>query len=131
MRQFIALTVLTASAATAADFPQKLPSPGGEVTLPDADAKALKLCARLALAVIFLLALTLATFAPAVQAQLGSLALGFGLQLWPALAGLCWIKWVTRQGATLGVFPVLWRQSLAAGTRYRNEDFSFSRSGAC
>ena len=85
---------------------------------PDADAKALKLCARLALAVIFLLALILATFAPVVQAQLGSLALGFGLQLWPALAGLCWFKWVTRQGAILGLivgmFAVVMTEPLGA-----------------
>jgi Na+/proline symporter len=62
-----------------------------------------KLCARVALAAIFLVALLMATFRPATQAELGALALAFAFQLWPALAGACWFPWITRQGATLGL----------------------------
>ena len=43
-----------------------------------------------------------ATYLPAALAQLGALALGFAFQLWPALAAICWMPWITRQGATVG-----------------------------
>ena len=62
-----------------------------------------KLYARCSIAAIILAALLLATFAPSAQAQMGSLALGFALQLWPALAGVCWFPWITRQGTSVGL----------------------------
>lgn len=37
--RFILAVLSTLSVASAADYPQQIPSPGGEVTLPDADAK--------------------------------------------------------------------------------------------
>ena len=75
--------------------------------VPTASDRAMKLCARIALAMIFLAAVLLATFLPVAEAELGTLALGFGLQLWPALAAACWIPWITRQGATLGLIAGL------------------------
>ena len=75
--------------------------------MPAASERALRLGARIALALIFLAALLIASFAPVATAQLGALALGFGAQLLLPLAGLCWLPWVTRQGATLGLFAGL------------------------
>lgn len=74
---------------------------------PTADDRVLKLCARIALMLIFFIALLMATFTPIAQAHLGMLALAFAVQLWPALAGACWFPWITRQGATLGLIAGL------------------------
>ena len=70
---------------------------------PHADERQQKLYARVGIAAVVVSALLLATYAPAAQAQLGALALGFAFQLWPALAGICWFPWITRQGATVGL----------------------------
>ena len=62
----------------------------------------------MAMALLLVIALTVATFAPEAQAELGALALGFGLQLLPALIGVCWLCWITREGAMVGlVFGLL------------------------
>jgi hypothetical protein len=62
-----------------------------------------KFYARCSIAAVIGAALLLATFAPTAQAQMGSLALGFAVQLWPALTGVCWFPWITRQGVTVGL----------------------------
>jgi len=74
---------------------------------PRADMTQQKLYARCSMAAIIFAALLLATFAPSAQAQMGSLALGFSLQLWPALAGVCWFPWITRQGTSVGLIAGL------------------------
>ena len=83
---------------------------------PRADVRRQKLHARVGIAAVVVAALLLATYAPAAQAQLGALALGFCFQLWPALAGVCWLPWITRQGATVGLVAgmlgVLFTESL-------------------
>ncbi len=70
---------------------------------PVADGAELKLAARIALAVLFLAALLPATFFPVATAAVGTMAPAFALQLMPALAGVCWYGWITREGATLGL----------------------------
>jgi Na+/proline symporter len=70
---------------------------------PRANLTQQKFYARSSIAAIIFAALLLATFAPNAQAQMGALALGFALQLWPALAGVCWFPWITRQGASVGL----------------------------
>ena len=85
---------------------------------PRADLTRQRLQARVGIAAVVLAALLLATFAPQAQAQLGALALGFAFQLWPALAGICWFPWITRQGATVGLVAgmlgVLFTEQLGA-----------------
>lgn len=68
-----------------------------------ADDRRLRVAARAALAVMFIVALLMGTYTPVAQAQLGTLALSLSLQLWPALAGVCWMPWITRPAATVGL----------------------------
>ena len=70
---------------------------------PRIDHDRQKLIARCGIAAVIGAALLLATYAPGAQVQLGALALSFAFQLWPALAGLCWLPWITRQGVTVGL----------------------------
>lgn len=70
---------------------------------PKAGDRQLRVYARTALAVIFIVALAIGTFTPVAQAQLGTLALGFALQLWPAWAGLTRIRWVSPAGVNVGL----------------------------
>ena len=66
-----------------------------------------KLYARCSIAAIMGSALLLATFAPQAQVMLAALALGFAVQLWPSLAGVCWFPWITREGANVGLIAGL------------------------
>lgn len=70
---------------------------------PELDVKGQRLYARVAMGLLILASLLLASFAPAAQAELGSLALGFGLQLLPVLAALCWLPWITPPAAIAGL----------------------------
>lgn len=70
---------------------------------PAASDRTERLWARIAVLFIFLVALTLATYAPRAQAELGGLALSFGFQLFPALAAMCWFPWLTREGVVTGL----------------------------
>ena len=83
---------------------------------PLADAKQQKFYARCCIAAVTGCALLLATFAPNAQIQLGALALGLSVQLIPALAGVCWLPWITRDGASVGLvagaFAVLMTEPL-------------------
>jgi len=38
---------------------------------------------------------------------LGGLAVAYGLQMWPALMGICWWPWLTRQGVIMGLIAGL------------------------
>lgn len=70
---------------------------------PTADDRQQKLFGRIGVGLIALAALLTATFSPNVETQLGALALGFGAQLWLALAAICWFPWITREGVVLGL----------------------------
>lgn len=70
--------------------------------VPDASDAQQKLWARITIFVVMLAALLLATYAPRAQVELGSLALGLGAQLLPALLGLCWMPWLTGAAVTTG-----------------------------
>ena len=70
---------------------------------PALDVPGQRRLAQIAAGLLVLAALILATFAPGALAMLGGLALGFGFQLLPVLAGLCWLTWITREAATVGL----------------------------
>jgi hypothetical protein len=70
---------------------------------PAASETRQRLFGQIGVGATLLFALLLATYLPRTGAELGMLALGAGLQLLPATAGLCWLPWVTRLGAVSGL----------------------------
>ena len=70
---------------------------------PDLDAERQRTYARIGVGLILLIALVIESFAPSAGVALGALALGFGLQLLPVVAAICWIPWITRPAATVGL----------------------------
>ncbi|MEN8194980.1 MAG: sodium:solute symporter [Pseudomonadota bacterium] len=70
---------------------------------PGASHTTQKLFGRLGVAFIVVAALLVATFSTDALVLLGGLAVAFGFQMWPALASVCWIPWLTRQGVTWGL----------------------------
>ena len=74
---------------------------------PRATDRQERLFARIGVGLVLLAALLLATYSPGAESALGALALAFGCQLWPALAGLCWFPWITRQGVAVGLLAGL------------------------
>ena len=58
--------------------------------------------ARLCILLLLGLSASLASLAPIALSAIGALALPFALQLWPALVGLCWYGFITRQAVVVG-----------------------------
>ena len=75
--------------------------------LPRASAETEKTIARIAMAVLLLLALSVATAELDVLLALGSLAIAYGFQMWPALIAVCFWPYLTRQGVILGLIAGL------------------------
>ena len=73
------------------------------LVLPGLDAAQARLTARIALAVAFFLVATLATFSPLAAAVFGSLALPLSAQMFPALLGLAFVRWISRSGVIAGL----------------------------
>lgn len=61
------------------------------------------LYARIAIGLMLLAAVLLATLSPVAASALGAAALPASVQLLPALVGLCWLRSVTRQAAMAGL----------------------------
>ena len=70
---------------------------------PNATHKSQILFSRIAMLIVTVLALLMATYAEDAVMVFGSLALAFGFQLWPSLMAVTWFPWITRQGATYGL----------------------------
>ncbi len=70
---------------------------------PTASHTTQKLFGRIGVAFIVVSALLVATFSTDALVLLGGLAVAWGFQMWTVLAGICWIPWITRQGATWGL----------------------------
>ena len=70
---------------------------------PTASHDQQKLWGRVGVAFIVIAALLVATFSTDALVLLGGLAVAFGFQMWPSLAAVCWVPWITRQGATWGL----------------------------
>jgi solute:Na+ symporter, SSS family len=71
---------------------------------PTASHATQKLFGRIGVFFIVISALTVATFSSDALVLLGGLAVAFGFQMWPSLAAVTWFPFITRQGATWGLF---------------------------
>jgi SSS family solute:Na+ symporter len=94
----IALSFFTTSGALLATrdivlpYILPMPSPAGE-----------KLAARVAIAAAFGLVIAFATFSPLWSALLASLALPLSVQLFPAVLGLAFVRWISRSAVLTGL----------------------------
>ncbi len=70
---------------------------------PEASHATQKLFGRIGVFIIVLSALLVATYSTDALVLLGGLAVAFGFQMWPSLVAVCWVPWITRQGATWGL----------------------------
>ncbi len=71
--------------------------------LPDRSPEGRVLTGRITLASVFLLIAVLASFAPMLAETLGALAPSLSAQLFPALLGLCWVRWISRGAVNAGI----------------------------
>ena len=71
---------------------------------PTASHETQKLFGRMGVGFIVISALLVATYSSDALVLLGGLAVAFGFQMWPSLAAVTWFPWITRQGATVGLF---------------------------
>jgi solute:Na+ symporter, SSS family len=98
------LSLLTAAHALIADIYVPFYHKG----LPQSDQI---LYGRVCILILLIIAALLATLSPVALSKLGALALPAALQLWPALIGLCWFQFISRQavvsGLMFGLFAVL------------------------
>ena len=70
---------------------------------PASTHKMQKLAGRMGVGFIVISALLVATYSRDALVLLGGLAVAFGFQMWTPLAAVCWIPWITRQGASYGL----------------------------
>lgn len=65
---------------------------------------------RVCVVLLVIVAALLATLSPIAVSALGAVVLASALQLWPALIGLCWFKFINRRavitGVVIGLFAV-------------------------
>lgn len=77
------------------------------------------LYARISILIMLFISCILASFDPAILSAIGSAALPVAFQLWPALLGLCWLRFFSRQGIQVGlwfgVLGVLFTDTLGIG----------------
>ena len=88
--------------------------------LPGADDHTLKFVGRMGVVLVVMLALLVAGASSEALALLGGLAVSYGLQMVPALLGVCYWPFLTRQGVTAGLLVGLVVVTLteAAGLRW-------------
>jgi len=70
---------------------------------PDASHQAQVLVGRLAVFFIVVLALFIGLSSGDVIVLLGGAAVSYGLQMWPALLGVCYFRWFTPKGVVVGL----------------------------
>ncbi|WP_456433892.1 sodium:solute symporter family protein [Thermosulfuriphilus sp.] len=74
---------------------------------PEASHAEQKLFGRIAVLIVVGAALIVATTSKDALVLLGGLAVAYGFQMWPALIGICYWPWLTRQGIVLGLIAGL------------------------
>ncbi|HIC29895.1 MAG TPA: sodium:solute symporter family protein, partial [Rhodospirillales bacterium] len=112
---FLGLLAVCALAAMQSTGAAYMSTAGGMLTRdiykrylnPTASHATQKLFGRLGVAFIVIAALLVATFSQDALVLLGGLAVAFGFQMWPSLAAVCWIPWITREGASWGLLAGL------------------------
>ncbi|HMB76444.1 MAG TPA: hypothetical protein VKN76_08600, partial [Kiloniellaceae bacterium] len=97
LQAMIALNLLAAGVILSRDFYKRYLNPA-------ADDRSLTLYGRVCLGLVLIAALLVASYMPSTESELGALALPFAFQFWPALAAVCWLPWLTRQGVVSGLF---------------------------
>lgn len=70
---------------------------------PQAGHSIQKFIARISVLLLLIAALIVAQINEDTLVLLGGMAVAFGLQMWPALMGICWIKWFTAKGVGSGM----------------------------
>ena len=73
----------------------------------EASHQAQVLVGRISVALVVSLALLVGLASGDVLVLLGGLAVSYGFQMWPALLGICYIRWFTRQGVVWGLISGL------------------------
>jgi len=104
----LAVCALAAMQSTGAAY---MSTAGGMLTrdllkpylMPRASHKTQKLWGRVGVALIVFLSLIVATTSTDALVLIGGLAVAFGFQMWPALVGICWWPWLTRNGIITGL----------------------------
>lgn len=104
----LALAALAAMESTASCY---MATAGGLIAydlfqrflLPNADDHTLKFAGRMGVVAVVMLALLVASASADALALLGGLAVSYGLQMAPALVGICYWPFLTRQGVTVGL----------------------------
>jgi Na+/proline symporter len=74
---------------------------------PDASESAQKICGRIFVVVVTIAALVVAATSKDALVMLGGLAVAYGFQMYPALMGTCYFRWLTRKGVTAGLIAGL------------------------
>ena len=70
---------------------------------PDASDSVQKLCGRIFVIVVTVVALFVAAQFTGAIVMLGGLAVAYGFQMYPALMGVCYFPWLTRKGVVWGL----------------------------
>jgi SSS family solute:Na+ symporter len=70
---------------------------------PEATDRVQKLCGRIFVVVVTLAALIVASQFTGAIVMLGGLAVAYGFQMYPALMGVCYFPWLTRNGVVWGL----------------------------
>ncbi len=88
----------------------------GRFVVPELAARDRRLAARIALAVVFLLIASLASFTPLWTEIFAAMTLSLSVQFFPAILGLCWVRWISRgaviAGLIFGILLVLFTEPL-------------------
>lgn len=116
----LAVCALSAMESTASCY---MVTAGGMLTrdlflvfaMPNADDRTQKFVGRIGTVIVVLLALLVATTQTDALVVLGGLAVSYGLQMWPALVGICYWPFLTRQGVAAGLIVGLVVVTLTEG----------------
>ena len=73
---------------------------------PTASHEQQKFWGRIGVTFIVVAALLVATFSRDALVLLGGLAVAFGFQMWPSLAAVCWMPWITSPWARIFWAPM-------------------------